>query len=159
MMRRRRLRPSARRLREATLRRVLGQHRPRPGYRILVHADGLAPVFLTSALVLSVLMVIKTQKPTGLLFAAAAVVGFRLAPRGPALELSDQGVRLLRAKPARLVPWRRIARYEESPRGFAFEERREDGSWARHRLRGVEPMDRFQAAPIFRAQTAANAFD
>ena len=87
-----------------------------------------------------------------------ALFGIRRLLRRPALELSKEGVRLLRG-PVRTIPWGHVARFHETGWFLRFEETPPGARPIPHVLRGVPSGERFRAAALFRAQTAANVFD
>ena len=171
-MARRRRRASAERLRDATrkaLRRDLDatpkQRRGRSWRRPLaVRADGSLPRWLqrwapwvTLPLFAWMYLVMKWHL-AALVLAWAPMLLARIG-RGYALELSREGVRLLRARPRRIVPWASIRAFEEVSGGVRFDEAPENGPAISHRFTGVPQAQLFRAAAIFRAQVTAAVFD
>lgn len=167
-MTRRRRRQSARRLRDATreaLRKDLSTHPRRErdrGWRkpVVIHGSGGWSIWIDRIAALSAPVLYfglhwELQALT-LLWGPPLV---RKLTRGPALELSRKGVRLLRARPRRTIPWRDVQRFSESSEILTFEESKANGAAVRHTVPGVASAQRFRAASIFHAQTAANVFD
>lgn len=166
-MTRRRRRESARRLRDATraaLRKDLAaNHRTRAGrgWRkpLVLRADGDFPRWVDFAVVL--LMIAGLIAHWGVLsyLPIYCMLVARKLARRPTAELSGDGVRLLRARPQRTIPWKQIAAFDEGRGHLRFDELRLGGEPIRHTLLGVGSAHQFRAAAIFRAQTAANVFD
>lgn len=167
-MTRRLRRASAQRLRDATreaLRKDLRTYKPRrktSDWRkpFVVHGNGNWSLWIDRACVLAAPAVyfMLHQRAAGLALLWGPLLARRFARR-PALELSRTGARLLRTRPRRTIPWKDVRHFSDSAEALVFEELRDEGPSIRHTVPGVESSQRFRAAAIFRAQTAANVFD
>lgn len=166
-MPRRPRRSSAQRLRQATraaLRRDLASRGPGPRERdwrkpLVVDADGGWPLWIDrSAAVIGVGLFFGLHlEAPGLALLWIPPIARKFARR-PMIELSRRGIRMLRTRPHRRIPWSRVGRVGESPAGLTFEELRDGAAAVRHTCPGVSSAQRFRAVSIIRAQTAANVF-
>lgn len=167
-MTRRLRRASAQRLRDATreaLRKDLRNYKPRrrsSDWRkpFVVEGNGSWSLWIDRVCVISapVVYFMLHQRAAGLTLLWAPLLARRFARR-PALELSRTGARLLHVRPRRTVPWKQVGHFSDSAEALMFEELRSDGQVIRHTIPGVTSSQRFRAAAIFHAQTAANVFD
>jgi hypothetical protein len=167
-MARRARRQSATRLREATRERLAKDfattHRTRRerDWRkpLVVHGEGAWPLWIDRGAAIGAAgSFFVLHAPAYIVFSLLwGPPAIRKMARGPLLELSPAGVRLLRTRPRRMIRWSRVLTFVDSPSGFFFEEQRDDGTTKRHACPGISATHRFRAASIFHAQTAANVF-